>query len=258
MKRRTFLKLSAFTASAVALGLGATGCSKETSQTEPVEEFPVYKGNPDNLVEATVDRKTGKVTPNERVMIRHSVCMACYNNCGNRVKIDKETNKVIGVTGNPYHPVCAEPALDYNTPVEESYKAFSLHNDQGLVNRATVCAVGNSGFEIIDDPLRITVPLKRAGERGSGKWRPISWEQLIEETVEGGQIFKELGDDTVIEGFRQVFDHKTPINPDAPEMGPKANGLVWLYGGHYGRNEFVTRFVNKSFGSPNVYAHSGT
>lgn len=258
LKRRTFLKLSAFTASAAALGLGVTGCNKPTSKTEPVDEFPVYNGNPNSLVEATVDRKTGEVTPNENVMIRHSVCMSCYNNCGNRVKIDKTTNKVIGVTGNPFHPVCAEPALDYNTTVEESYKAFSLHNDQGLANRATVCAVGNSGFEIIEDPLRITVPLKRAGERGSGKWRPISWEQLMEETVEGGQIFKELGDDTVVEGFRQVFDHETLINPDAPEMGPKSNGLVWMYGGSYGRREFTMRFVNGSFGSPNVYVHSGT
>lgn len=257
MKRRTFLKLSAFTASATALGLGISGCSK-TKQVDLVDEFPVYNGNPNSLIEATIDRATGEVSPNTDVMIRHSVCMSCYNNCGNRVRIDRKTGKVLGVTGNPYHPVCAEPALDYDKTIKESYKAFGLHNEEGHTHRATVCAVGNSGFEIIEDPLRVTVPLKRAGERGSGKWRPISWEELMEETIEGGQIFKELGDETVIEGFRQIYDHETPVNPDAPEMGPMSNGLVWLYGGSYGRREFATRFVNNAFGSPNAYVHSGT
>lgn len=261
MKRRAFLKLSAFTASAAALGLGLTGCKEKPVVNEveqPVEEFPVYKGNANKLVEAAVDKTTGNVTVNDDVMIRHSVCMSCYNNCGNRVKINKKTGKVIGVTGNPYHPVNAEPALGYSKSVEESYQSFGLYGGIGHTHRATVCAKGNSGFEIIEDPLRITTPLKRAGERGSGKWRPISWEQLLEETIEGGQIFKELGDDTHIEGFRQVFDHETPINPDAPEMGPKSNGLVWFYGGSYGRREFTNRFVNTSFGSPNSYVHSGT
>lgn len=257
MKRRTFLKLSAFTASATALGLGISGC-KGTKEVDLMDKFPVYKGNPNSLVEATVNRKTGEVTPNSNVMIRHSVCMSCYNSCGNRVRIDKKTGKIISLAGNPYNPICAEPALDYDKTIGESYQAFSLHNDLGHTHRATLCAVGNSGFEIIEDPLRITVPLKRAGERGSGKWRPISWEQLMEETVEGGQIFKELGDETVVKGFRQVYDHDSLINPEAPEMGPMSNGLVWLYGGSYGRREFTIRYVTESFGSPNVYSHSGT
>lgn len=261
MKRRTFLKISALTTSAAALGLGLTGCGEKEIDEEainPVDGFPVYEGNKDRLVEAVVDRKTGKVEFNEDIMIRHSVCMACYNNCGNRVKVDKKTKEVLGITGNPFHPVCAEPALAYSTTVEDSQRAFSLYNDEGHVNRATVCAVGNAGFEIIKDPLRITTPLKRAGERGSGKWKPISWDQLLEETVEGGKLFSELGDDTEIEGLRQVYDHKSFIDPDAPELGPKANGLVWMYGGSYGRKDFAQRFVLDSFGSPNAYVHSGT
>lgn len=255
LKRRTFLKLSAFTAGASALGLGITGCSKEEQQ--PVSQFPEYAGASNRLVEATVDLESGKVKPNSDVMIRHSVCMACYNNCGNRVKVDKTTGKIIGITGNPYHPVCTQPALDYETTVDESYKSFSMLDENGHNHRATVCAKGNSGFEIVDDPLRITTPLKRTGERGSGKWKPIGWEQLMEETVEGGQIFKELGDDTNVEGFRQVFDHKSLINPEAPEMGPKSNGLSWFYGGSYGRREFTLRFTG-AFGTVNTYVHSGT
>lgn len=247
--------MSALTASAATLGLGITGCNKKE---EPVDEFPEYKGDSSKLVEATVNRETGEVTPNKDVIIRHSVCMSCYNNCGNRVRINRETGKVISIDGNPYNPVTAEPAFDYNRSVKESYKAFSLHNEEGHIHRATVCAVGNSGYEIIDDPLRITIPLKRAGERGSGKWRPISWEELIEETVEGGKIFSELGDDTEIEGFRGVYDHETPINPEMPEMGPKSHGLIWFYGGSYGRKDFADRFVRTAFGSPNVYVHSGT
>ena len=256
MKRRTFLKLSALTVGASALGLGISGCSEE--EQEPVSEFPSSVKNSANKVEASVNMETGEVTVNPEVMIRHGVCMGCYSSCGIRGKIDKETGRLSKVMGNPYHPKCAEPTLDYDTTVEDSYQAFSLYGDKGHVNRATVCARGNAAFEQVYDPLRITTPLKRTGERGSGKWKPISWEQLIEETVEGGQIFKELGDDRNIEGFKQVYDHETLINPDAPEMGPKSNGLVWLSGGSYGRVNFAQRFVLNSFGSPNFYGHTGT
>lgn len=254
LKRRTFLKLSAFTVGIA--GLGLSGCKdKEISNMDEFPEMPETLGQE---VEATIDMESGEVKVNPNVLMKSSVCMGCYSSCGIRAKVDKETGRIMKLTGNPYHPKCAEPALPYETTVKDSYKAFSLYGDQGHVNRATVCARGNAAFEQVCDPMRITTPLKRAGERGSGKWEPISWEQLLEETVEGGKIFSSLGDDTVIEGFRNIHNHDELINPDAPEMGPKSNGLVWMSGGSYGRINFAQRFVLNGFGSSNFYGHTGT
>ena len=75
---------------------------------------------------------------------------------------------------------------------------------------------------------------------------------------DGGQLFKDNGDATFIEGFRQVRNLTEPVNPQGPEFGPKANGLVWNDGGSYGRVNFAQRFVLNSFGSPNFYGHAAT
>lgn len=37
-------------------------------------------------------------------------------------------------------------------------------------------------------PYRVLKPLKRAGPRGSGKWKTISWEELIKCIVDGCTI----------------------------------------------------------------------
>lgn len=62
---------------------------------------------------------------------------------------------------------------------------------------------------------------------------------------------------TFIEGFRQVRDLKTPIDPDRPELGPKANQLIGIGGRDDGKTEFAQRFVLDSFGSVNFYGHTG-
>ena len=43
------------------------------------------------------------------------------------------------------------------------------------------CQKGASYTEVMYGPSRLTVPLKRVGERGSGRWEKISWEQAIDE-----------------------------------------------------------------------------
>jgi DMSO reductase family type II enzyme molybdopterin subunit len=43
------------------------------------------------------------------------------------------------------------------------------------------CQKGACYTDVMYGPSRTTVPLKRAGERGSGKWEKISWDQAIDE-----------------------------------------------------------------------------
>lgn len=52
----------------------------------------------------------------------------------------------------------------------------------GLEKR--ICLMGNSRLEYQYHPDRLTRPLKRTGPRGSGEWKPISWDEAISLFVE--------------------------------------------------------------------------
>lgn len=247
MKRREFFKLSAIGTTALA-GLGL---NHFIMAGEPPEFAPISGSGQE--VEARIDSKTGQVQTNPNILMRHSACLGCYSSCGNRVKIDKRTGKILRVYGNPYNPHNAGPALSYGAPLTESYLAFSTYQGRGHKGRATLCARGNATLDAHYDPYRNLVPLKRTGKRGEGKWKPITWEQAIQETVEGGELFKDLGEKAV-EGLHQVYDVKTPMDPSQPELGPKSNQLVLIGGRGDGRTPYAARFMG-AFGSVNNFSH---
>lgn len=56
-------------------------------------------------------------------------------------------------------------------------------NDKHVSTRGRLCAKGNAGMWHIYDPDRILYPLKRAGKRGEGKWKRISWDEAITEVA---------------------------------------------------------------------------
>lgn len=257
MKRRTFLKVLGGMSVVTATGL-TIGCEEdvveEGEESRAPDSFPEISTFPGQKPEARIDLKTGDVDVDDSLVMRNSACLGCYSSCGNRVKIEKETGKMLKVYGNPYSPNNAEPYLNFDAPLTDSYLAFSAYKNMGNTNRATLCARGNGTLESHYDPMRILTPLKRAGERGSGKWKPITWEQAVEETVEGGNIFSDLGEDINVEGFRQVRDIQTPLNPDAEEYGPKSNQLVFFGGRGDGRTAFASRFIG-AFGTQNYYSH---
>jgi tetrathionate reductase subunit A len=248
MKRREFFKMTAVVGAVAATGLGI---NKLSLADQPPEFAPVSGSGQE--VEARIDLKTGQVEPNPNILMRHSACLGCYSSCGNRVKIDKRSGKILRVSGNPYNPQSAGPALAYDAPLAEGYLAFSTYKERGHAGRATLCARGNATLDAHYDPYRMLVPLKRAGKRGEGKWKPITWEQVIQETVEGGELFKEYGEKAV-EGLRQIYDVKTPMDPSQPELGPKSNQLVLIGGRGDGRTAFGGRFMG-AFGSVNNFSH---
>ncbi|QGP90861.1 Nitrate reductase [Neomoorella glycerini] len=47
-------------------------------------------------------------------------------------------------------------------------------------NKGGLCPRGASGLQIIYSPDRLKYPMKRVGERGSGKWERISWEEALD------------------------------------------------------------------------------
>ena len=84
----------------------------------------------------------------ERVV--KTVCSVCYCGCG--VFAHVKDGKVVKITGDPDHPN----------------------------NKGKLCPKGVSGIELLYHPDRLNYPLKRAGERGEGKWDRISWEEALE------------------------------------------------------------------------------
>ncbi len=88
-----------------------------------------------------------------RYTIVPTTCFNCESACGLLAYIDKETDQVRKFEGNPQHPA----------------------------SRGRTCAKGPATINQIRDPERILYPLKRAGERGEGRWQRITWEQALQE-----------------------------------------------------------------------------
>lgn len=251
--RRTFVGALCALGAASAVGVGVSTQPQAAVAAE--SEFPApQKGKP---VEAKVDPATGDVTVNENVIVRNMSCVGCYESCGNRIKLDRESGRLIGVGGNPYHPKCAYPPLPFEAPLLDEYRSFSYGAGMGNALRGTICGRGNGSLDAIGQPTRITTPMKRAGKRGDGKWKPISWDQLVQEVTEGGKLFAEIGEDQEIEGFKQVHDTETPINPDQPDLGPKSNQIIIWNTRADGRRALNDRFA-KAFGTLNSYSHNSS
>jgi anaerobic selenocysteine-containing dehydrogenase len=81
-----------------------------------------------------------------------TICFNCEAACGLMAYIDKETGQVKRFEGNPYHPG----------------------------SRGRNCAKGPATINQVNDPDRILYPMKRVGQRGSGKWERTTWDEVLE------------------------------------------------------------------------------
>lgn len=225
--RREFLALSA--AAVCVAGAASQGNAGETVLgPRAVQKPPLDQG-------AGMEGKARVV---------HSVCLACNAHCGVRGVIDG--NRLVSVSGNPYHPYNHRfDPLEYGTPVKESLPVPS-----------PVCGKCLETVNHTYNPYRVIGPLKRSGPRGSGRFESIEWEQLIREVAEGGQLFAHLGEERIVPGLKH-YDSDAPIDPTDPELGPLRNGLVLITGRlQAGRQQFIDRFVKRSFGSNNRIGHT--
>jgi anaerobic selenocysteine-containing dehydrogenase len=46
-------------------------------------------------------------------------------------------------------------------------------------NQGRTCPKGQAALQLLYSPDRVQTPLKRDGERGAGKWKPITWDEAI-------------------------------------------------------------------------------
>ncbi len=85
-----------------------------------------------------------------------TTCFNCEAGCGLVAYVDNETGDVAKIEGNPEHPG----------------------------SRGRNCAKGPATLNQMDDPERVLYPMKRVGERGSGLWERISWDEALDQVGE--------------------------------------------------------------------------
>lgn len=156
-----------------------------------------HKGeDPYNLNRPKVPGMAGYGTHQEKIIT--SACSQCWAGCGIQVRVVE--GRAVKIDGHPNNPI----------------------------NRGTLGPKGQSGLQLLYHPDRFTGPVRRDGPRGSGKWKPVPWEEAIAE------IGKALAD-TRAKG--------------------EARGVVVLDGEPRGMvRELWERFLN-AYGSPNHVDH---
>ena len=83
-------------------------------------------------------------------------------------------------------------------------------NPENPKSRGMLCARGNAGVLQVYDPNRLKQPMIRAGARGEGKWRMVSWDEAFDYTAHHLSAIKEkYGPQGVLwsstEAFAEVF-----------------------------------------------------
>ncbi len=256
LSRRTFLKGSAFLGGTALFAGSIKWVLDQTPEALAANAYPLFR--PESVI--------------------YGVCLQCNTQCTIKGKI--QNGVLVKVDGNPYSPNTMLPPIDYATPLA----------DAALLD-GKLCPKGQATIQTQYDPYRIVKVLKRAGPRGSNKWKAIPFDQAINEVVNGGQLFADIGENRVVPGFKDVLatkdakviaglaadagavaakkmtldDFKSKhaseldllIDPDHPDLGVKNNQFVFQAGRiEPGRNNFAQRFTLNSFGSLNWYDHT--
>ena len=143
--RRSFIKLSVVSGTTAALA----AC-----------------GDPDTQLIRFVPAED--IVPGQAVW-KPSVCPLCASACGLTVRVmDAE----------------ADVVRDGKAGVVQILAAKKLEgNPNHPVNRGGLCARGQSAIQVTYHPDRITQPLKRAGNRGEGRYEAIGWDAAIAEVT---------------------------------------------------------------------------
>ncbi|ALE16093.1 Anaerobic dimethyl sulfoxide reductase chain A [Altererythrobacter epoxidivorans] len=81
--------------------------------------------------------------------VKTSTCYMCACRCG--IKVHLKSGKIRYIEGNPDHPV----------------------------NKGVLCAKGSAGIMHQYSPAKLTKPLLRVGERGSGEFKEIEWDEAL-------------------------------------------------------------------------------
>jgi thiosulfate reductase / polysulfide reductase chain A len=86
----------------------------------------------------------------DRVEQVPTICEMCFWRCG--VLASVKDGVVVKLEGNPHHPL----------------------------TRGRLCARGNAGIDLLNDPDRLQHPMLRVGNRGEGRFKRIGWDEALD------------------------------------------------------------------------------
>jgi thiosulfate reductase/polysulfide reductase chain A len=150
----------------------------------------------------------------------YSNCNMCGGQSGIKVKVINGRAVKIEGMANPNN--IANISTNYDKVVKE---LSGLYNDKDTAGR--LCSKGNSGLRSLYDPDRLKTPMVKVGERGSSKWKAISWNEAINQ---------------VAENLKKIRD----------KYG--AESLIWFSEDHSFTH--IQQDFCKMFGTPNYHNHS--
>ena len=123
----------------------------------------------------------------EGVKVTQTLCKGCANRCGVLVHSDADGN-IVRIEGDPDHPF----------------------------TKGVLCASGLSQRFIHKDKKRVIYPMRRVGERGSGEWERISWDEAMKTIIDKTKEIKETyGPESIVVGqgtSRTTNDWHTRLN----------------------------------------------
>jgi anaerobic selenocysteine-containing dehydrogenase len=113
----------------------------------------VMSGLQSLLAVGRVQADQGQLVTSTDDQIIPGVCLLCPSGCGVITRV--ANGRAVKLEGNPMHPI----------------------------NLGALCPKGQAAPELLYNPDRLTGPIQRVGDRGSGEWKSISWEEAIQQVA---------------------------------------------------------------------------
>ncbi|MFD4633974.1 molybdopterin-dependent oxidoreductase [Streptomyces sp. NPDC058284] len=144
-----------------------------------------------------------------------TVCRMCHGGCGALVELTD--GRPTGISGDPESPT----------------------------SRGYFCIKGKASLDLLESPDRLRTPLVRTGPRGSGSFRPVGWEEALDEVARNLRVSMEsFGPESVVLGqgtdrnyqewvFRLANAIGTPnvVGPAHVCFYPRVMASILTYGG---------------------------
>ncbi|WP_049983824.1 molybdopterin-dependent oxidoreductase [Halorubrum sp. BV1] len=220
----------------------------------------------------------------------HTTCGQCNTFCPIKVQLadgsgtGEYSSLVRKLAGNPYSFLNTQPfsQVPYGSDpgdvaMGDVEGSGDVDTDRWSLSGGRICLKGQAGIQTAFDSYRVRKPMKRVGPRGSGEWKTVSWEQALQDIVEGddelghpglediwGYVPKEdvMSDWEAVQNgelSKSAFDERYAdvlIDTDHPDLGPKSNQIVDV--GGFRRNFIRNRLWHQGLGSINSIHHAGT
>lgn len=119
-----------------------------------------------------------------------SHCRMCHGGCG--VIVYTKAGKAVKIAGDPDCPI----------------------------NHGTLCSKGFASLQLAYHPDRLKYPVRRVGEKGSGKWERITWDEALDTIAEKINGYKEeFGAESIVMGYGTGRENESVIYRFANLLG---------------------------------------